>query len=417
MNSQNQRASSSARSGQLEQSSSAASDLWFYNQQNSPKGAQQPATSSSMIPPTSSYYNPDDIHQNENQGQYQQWLDSFHGGSQQQQQQPQQVEYSSSYRRPTAPAPTVHQSGQSSFNFMQGQYASGSMNQYAASTPDTVTQGAVSGTSTYQSQSSDIYSAFYPEMLSMSNNSSAPSPENAHSYHTSTTPESAVHSYSNTPDPVYQQQQFSQQQQPSHLSSGQIEQKPSQSSQFLVPQTARYLPSQRNRSDFGTPVSNSNASSHASSLSPPPNIWTNESIYSTKKADTSSAGHQSQQSKIRDNQVSAGKAGPSQINRVIPSSAKRPDGSAKTASPPRPGAAAATTTAAAGAKRKRAKRDDHTEWSNNQGSRYAAEDASDSESDDDDDGTGLGMSGAIGVGLGGLGVVGKGGKKEVRSRL
>lgn len=371
-----------------------------------------------MIPPTSSYYNPDDIHQNESQGQYQQWLDSFNGG---QQQQPQQDEYSSSYRRPAVPAPISQQSGQNAFNFMQGQYASGSMNQYAASTSDTITQGAVSGPSTYQNQTSDIYSAFYPEILSMTNNSTASSPENPHSYHTST-PESTLHSYSNTPDPVYQQQQFNQhQQQPAQLPSGQIEQKANQSSQFLLPQTARYLPSQRNRSEFGTPASNSNASSHASSLSPPPNVWASESVYPTKKPSTSSAGRQPQQSKIRGNRASAGKAGPSQINALTAAGAKRPDASAKPASPPRPSGsasgAAAATTVAAGAKRKRVKKDDNPEWSNNQGTGYAAGDASESESDDDDDGSGLGMSGAIGVGLGGLGVVGRGGKREGRSRL
>lgn len=371
-----------------------------------------------MIPPTSSYYNPDDIHQNDSQGQYQQWLDSFNG--QQQQQQQQQVEYSSAYRRPTLPAPIGQQSSQNPYTFMQGQYGTTSMGQYAASTSETITQATVSNPSTYQSQTTDMYSTFYPDMLSMTNNSSASSPENAHSYHTST-PESTSHSYSNTPDPVYQQQQFNQHQQPAQLPSRPIEQKTNlstQSSQFLHPQTARYLP-QRSTPEFGTPASNSNASSHASSLSPPPNAWTSETVYPTKKPVTSTGGRQPQQPKVRDSQASAGKAGPSQINAVTAAVAKRPDVSAKPtiaqASPPRASRSAPVAAAAAGAKRKRAKKDDGPEWSNH-GSGYAAGDASDSESDDDDDESGLGRSGPIGVGLDGLGVVRRE-KKENRSRL
>jgi len=63
----------------------------------------------------------------------------------------------------------------------------------------------------------------------------------------------------------------------------------------------------------------------------------------------------------------------------------------------------------AGGKRKRAKKED-TSWSSG---RYLNDDESDS---DDDDGTGLGMSGGISVGMGGLGVVGRGSKRERGTR-
>jgi len=58
----------------------------------------------------------------------------------------------------------------------------------------------------------------------------------------------------------------------------------------------------------------------------------------------------------------------------------------------------------AGSKRKRQKRDDVQEVG----------DLSETESDEDD---GIGMSGGISVGMGGLGVPGKGGKREKSGRL
>ncbi|KDR72903.1 hypothetical protein GALMADRAFT_142614 [Galerina marginata CBS 339.88] len=382
--------------------STTPSDLWYYSGSDD-KGTPQLAStsSSSMIGPTSTFYNAEDNSVPHTDQQYQQWLASYNGHPQQQ-----QAQFTSPYQRD---APPTGATQQNPYNYLQGSYASSnSLSHYAGSTAGTVTQANAGGLDpvghTYQT--GDMYPAYYPDLLSAANSSSASSPEHGNAYPTSTS-----HSYTNSPDSVYQeqakhQQVFTQQQQ-QHQQPRQAHTKsnlPAQSSQFLQP-PARYLPQRNTSSEHGSQAPHSNPPSlHSSSLSPPPNSWSNKPVYSNKS--------QAQQPQFKvTSTASTSNAGPSQTNPVtITGQVKRTAGVPTVqASPPRANGSAA---AQAGAKRKRVKKSETVEWSS-----YGGEVASDSDSDYDDDGSGLGMTGGIGIGLGGLGVVGKGGKRERRSRL
>jgi len=382
-----------------------------------------------MIGPTSTFYNPDDRQQQQSdeQAQYQQWLDSYSTG----QQQSQHLGYSSTFRREVEP----QQAHQSAYNFIQGAFPSSAAgSQYDGSNAGTVTQAAIGSlssstndVSSYQTQTNDLYSSFYPDPMSISN-SVVTTPE--HNSYSTPEPATQPQSYSVSPDPVYQQQMHHgksyDQQQHQANSSRRIVSNPSlpaQSGQFLPPQVpgARYV--QRNPSEQGNRTSSyANApSSQSSSLSPPPNVWSNETNFPGKN--TSASDQPSHQFGVLDSQPAAGKAATSQ-SRPNASHLKRPNVNATVNARPNAGqpsgsaaiAATASSTSQASLKRKRAKKNEIAETQPSHGG-YADHDSDSDSYDDDDDGTGLGMTGGIGVGLGGLGVVGRGGRRDNRGRL
>ncbi|KAF8907043.1 hypothetical protein CPB84DRAFT_1744830 [Gymnopilus junonius] len=388
---------------------SDSNNLWY----DIKRAQQSTSSSSTMIGPTSTFYNPDEHSIQRGDNQYQQWLDSY---SNQQQAQGQQLEFSSVYRRDTNPGNGLvsQRSSQSPYSFMQGQYtSSSSMNQYPGSSVGTVVQSSVAtlspviDASSYQTQTGDLYSTYYTDFPSVDGSSSGSTPGHGHGYHIST-PESTLHSYTNSPDPVFEQQR--QQQQTAFSQTHRQEpQNPSgavQSSQFLQPSSTGYLP----LPEHGSQPTHSNSPPAQPS---PLNTWMTEQVFSNSTSNASGYQPQQQQYKAPAGRSKTRSSHPNKVTTTPLNRSTSSGGPSAQVSPRASGSASAS--AQAGVKRKRAKRNDSPEHPS-QG-RAQAEGASDSESDSDDDDSGLAMTGAIGVGLGGLGVVRKGGKRDGRSRL
>ncbi|KAF9560575.1 hypothetical protein CPC08DRAFT_468870 [Agrocybe pediades] len=389
-----------------------ANDLWYLTAQSGSVNNSKPiasatsSSSASMIGPTSTFYNPEEnanqpLHTE--QGQYQQWLDNCRDN---QQQQPQQLGYDS-YRQ--GPAPQLN--AQNPYrSYLQGAYRpSRQTTHYTGSNAGTVTQApggslVTSGQiSSYQTQN-DAYSPFY-EALSL-NPSLTTTPEHY------STPEPANQSYTASPNPMYHQQQqplYNQQhQQPNMTPNAEPNQSTSaQTGQFLRPQPAQYL--QRNQPEQGSRVSSNTyptaPSSH--SVSPPANVWGNETNYPQ-------FGLLDSQPRTAPSRTSAAPFGkrPAVNAAETKSFNNNVSGPAATTS----AAPAAASSSQTSLKRKRVRKNDMPEGKFSQEG-YGGQDSDSDSYDDEDDGTGLGMTGGIGVGLGGLGVVGKGGKRNNRARL
>ncbi|KAF5319239.1 hypothetical protein D9619_008702 [Psilocybe cf. subviscida] len=201
----------------------AASTAWYYQPGTQPSAGDesvQPLASSSsstMIGPTFTSYSAENTPFHEDEAaNYQQWVNSYNQQAQLQSQQ-HQTAYGPSYRQdaPTLPRSEAQATNlsQNPYSFMQNQYtSSNSGNQYGGSGSATALPANLDSTS-FQPQSAEVYPSFYTEILAMNTNNTS-SPDQAQSYHGST-PESTLHSYSNSPDPLYQQQlQGQQPQQP-----------------------------------------------------------------------------------------------------------------------------------------------------------------------------------------------------------
>ncbi|KAF9524197.1 hypothetical protein CPB83DRAFT_620424 [Crepidotus variabilis] len=368
-----------------------------------------------MIGPTSTFYNPEEssLSQGDSHAQYQQWLDAY---TTQQPPQSAQSSMHSSYRRDAAEAQ------QNVFNYIPTQYnPSAAMNQYAPSNAPSAPQASVrgnqaaaSGSAAYQPPP-DVFAAFYPDMQPMAGSSTS-SPDQTHTY----TPESTLHSFSNTPEPAYVPQHRTQPSYPSqqHLQPPSRRVPSSHQNQPSNPplrQTSQYKQQAHTQTRFvtqqqpaGPPQGTGSASSGASASQSNPSSSTTLGpqglSWNTKASPTMSASssggyiHVSQPNPVRSSGGRGADAGPSGSLSTFSMSG----GSLSTATPDK-----VLIAEKAGSKRKRAKKD------------YVEESGTLSDSDsDDDDGDGLGMTGQISVGMGGLGVVGRGrGRREKGSRL
>jgi len=394
-----------------------SNNAWFYPDANKNPPQPSPSSTSSMIGPTSTFYNPNEgpLHQTDSHtAQYQQWMDSFN--SQQQQSNQQVPPMQSPYRRDVM---QPQQQAQPQYPYMQGEYPSSAISQYSGSSSLTATQSNIGGASSYQT--GDMYSNFYPGLVQMGG-SAASSPDQTHSYHVSTPESVTLHSFSTTPDPVYQQQQsqpgYNQQShgaaltQPTHEAPPlrQAHPRPSvpiQISQFQQPQSQpRFLPpqQQQQRNDHASQSKSQSSTSHPTGTLTTPST----TPWNTKQGNVQIA----QPFKVP-RTVSGGSRSHVPSNAPPPPPPPRAQnvdaGPSSSSYPVVSGSTSTVTPEKAGGKRKRAKKED-TSWSSG---RYLNDDESDS---DDDDGTGLGMSGGISVGMGGLGVVGRGSKRERGAR-
>ncbi|KAF8151774.1 hypothetical protein B0H34DRAFT_801454 [Crassisporium funariophilum] len=429
--------------------SATAANLWYYPPSGGPvddnKTAQQPtsiASSSSMIGPTSTFYNPEDTssqQQQDSHAQYQQWLDAF--GTQQQQgeqQQQQQMLFDPAYQRDARQVPAQQQM-QIPYDYLQGHYtSSSSISQYGGSASGTVTQSNVGGphpvsdTTTYATQTGDMYPSYYPGLMPIPPSSSGSTPEHTQTYH-NLTPESTLHSYTTTPDPTHQQQRAqanflhqahqARPQQPSQhqhpiRQHQQIPTKPSEPPQFQQTHAQRFV-SQPNQIEQRSQASHSNPpSNHSSSLSPPSIPWSTEVVYSTAKP---AANVPAQPFKVPSTNPVANRAAPPQGKAVTTTPLKRPSPIAvsnQRISPPAPSSSsAAAPERSSGNKRKRVKKNEVQEWSNTSAGGYAGGDGPSDTDSEDDDGSQFGMGGGISVGMRGLGVVNRGGRRDKGSRL
>ena len=425
----------------------AGQDTWFFQSTGASVEASQfePTqqlpipSSSSMIGPTSSFYTAEGgaIGAVDSHAQYEQWLGAYATQQQHQTQQqqsagmPQMTMHTSYGASSSVQAPRPDQAA-AAFDFLQTQFPpTSAMAQYIGSSANpgnpTTVQSGIGGLETIGAATSypthaDIFSPFYPDLQSVTGSSSSSPDQGALSYHTST-PDSTIHTYSNVSDPGYQQQRA--QPQPSFSSPQppqlqQLPQQPIQAPRSTHPRQRtssrtnprNTIPSQK-ASQFQQqhppqsrfPVqqspakaalvmpSQSNPSlSHSSSLGPQGVSWKGDLRYSQGSPATQPFY-----------QVTATN---------LPAAATTSQ--AGTGSQHRVTSAASTQGSESGSlssrkvssKRKRQKRNDVQEASNLSGM----------DSDEDDE-TGFGMSGGISVGMGGLGVLGKGGKREKSGRL
>ncbi|KAF9039280.1 hypothetical protein BJ165DRAFT_378401 [Panaeolus papilionaceus] len=250
---------------------------WYYNppagQVDQTKNTQPVQSSSTMIGPTSTFYNPsDNLHGREEHGPYQQWLDGFNSGAQSQ-----------------SHAQATPFQSQGSYQYLPEQYAPpSSMTQYAQPMPTSMPPPpphvpvVESGNPNppYTQQGTDVFtgSPFYSEMLTLSNTSEASTPDHGQSY----TPDSTLQSYSNSPDPAFQQLQPQQPQQPPQPTLQQQQQQHQQQQQqqaYPAPHTNKRS-IRRNRLNLGKPIllililSSNSPNSHTSS-----DLYLNRALY------------------------------------------------------------------------------------------------------------------------------------------
>lgn len=344
---------------------SDSNNLWYDIER-----AQQAASSSSaMIGPTPTFYTADEHSVQSNDNQYQQWVDNFG-----QQPQRQQLDFSSVYQR------NVHSSVASQRNFQNpygwaDQYpSSSSMTQFAAPTVaghhNIMPLDPMINPGSFSPQTGDMYnSTYYGFSMDEGSSGTTPGP----GYHNASTPESTLHSYTNSPDPVPEQQR--QQQQPSPFGQQQHQPRrrepqnptgPTQSS-HLLPPSAGYPPQP---SQGQSTHSNLSAAKPSSSSN-----WATETQFQSNTSKT--GGYQFQQQQREPSK----RASPG----TVPSTHVPPRPSDTSSAPP------------SNLKRKRPRKADSPEQPESQ------HDDSDFDSDSDD--------GGILVGLNGLGVQSKAGKK------
>jgi hypothetical protein len=375
--------------------------------------------------------------------QYQQWLNA-NAPQQQQQHFAQQVPMQSSFRRDVIhpPAAPGHLQPQNTFDFMQGQYPPSSMGQYsshnsgATGHPNAGLNDPVDAArASYQAQT-DVFAAFYPDLQPISTRNSS-SPDQSQDYNTAT-PET-LHSFAGTPDPAYpppsHSQTFtSQGQAPPQKLQPPVRQLASNLKQSTHPQQPsqhQQTPSQTRFVTHATPAthpaggttSKSNPPQSTSSLAPQNVTWnTNPSPTPATSAGgyykaSNASGSTSRPVAQRVTTGTTG-TGPGTAKQGLGLDTGRTAAAVGAAVPsvpafnaPESGPSTGSTVRfvppeKTGSKRKRPKKDD----------RVVQDDATLSYSDSEDDDP-LAMTGQIRVGMGGLGVVGRGGRRERGSRL
>ena len=411
----------------------AGQDPWYFQPTGTSVDASQfePAqqlpvsSSSSMIGPTSSFYPAEDgaIGAVDSHTQYQQWLGAY-ATQQQHQHQPQHQQSASipirtSYGASSSvQAPRPHQT--MPFDFLQAQYSTSAMGQYIGSSANpgnpTAVQPGIGGLETLSAAASypthvDIFPPFYPDLQSITGSSSSSPDQGAHSYHTST-PDSTIHTYSNVSDTGYQQRHvqpqpsFSTQvqqpiQAPRSTHPGQrtsnhtnprnpiLSQKASQFQQQQPPQSRFLVQQSPPKATHAMPSQSNPSLSHSSSLGPQGVSWKGDTRYS-QSSPTTQTFYQ-----VTTTNLPAAAT----ISQASTGSQYRVNSAASTH-----GSESGSTLSSgkASSKRKRQKRHDVQEAGNFSGM----------DSDEDDE-----IGGGISVGMGGLGVPGKGGKREKSGRL
>ncbi|KAG6906483.1 hypothetical protein DXG01_013722 [Tephrocybe rancida] len=245
-----------------------------------------------MIGPTSTFYDPDALEgQTEGPSQYQQWIDAF--GSQQQHQHQPMTQHSAHQQRPAQYQQQSYRQDPHHISQTRDQYAYSrdqysQASHYVDSVPAAGTHSGVmvstaplaDSTSYHIQAASDPYAGYYSQS-NPATGTNTPDPNKSRS-------QSA--SYATTPEPLYQTQQQAQQLIPSQQSLGpsiQIARVPSHSRSHSQNSAQTYV-SVQNTSPFTSEVLGARAhsnphSSHSSSLSPASNSWTEE-VYPTNSA-------------------------------------------------------------------------------------------------------------------------------------
>ena len=353
------------------------------NKSPHPQGS---SSTSSMIGPTPTFYTEGDnaLQHADDHPHYRQWIESYNSG-----QPPPPMPMQSAYGRDVVHPPPQQPSQGPYDSYMGVQYSSNSMGHYATSSSATAMQSNM-GPSAYQSQPGDMYPAFYPNPMATSTTSS---PDQAQSYHP-LTPDSTLHSYSTTPDPVYQQQQAQTTYQP-HQPPPPLPPPPHNLSHQRPPAPQRSLHSKPPRSQTRfmqhQPNDHTSQSNLQSSPSNPPTLAPPSTTWNSKQTTTSV----NQPFKVPKAPPARG-AGLSRPN--APPLQQSTGGHSSSFS----SVVASTSTVTpekTGRKRKWAKKEEGKPPSSQFPGDYSG-----SGSDEDEDRSGLAMTGSISVGMGGLGV-------------